>query len=100
MVTTAIVSNHTRETYAGLDFSELPFHHMAVTRETNRQKETAILKLVDETRTDLVVLARYMQILSDEMSASLSCRCIFIHHSLLTGFKGATSYHQAHERGI
>jgi formyltetrahydrofolate deformylase len=100
MVPTAIVSNHPRETYAGLDFGDIPFHHMAVTRETKRQQETAILKLVDETRTDLVVLARYMQILSDEMSASLSGRCINIHHSFLPGFKGAKPYHQAHERGV
>jgi formyltetrahydrofolate deformylase len=100
MVPTAIVSNHPRETYAGLDFGDIPFHHMPVTRETKRQQENAILKLVDETRTDLVVLARYMQILSDEMSASLSGRCINIHHSFLPGFKGAKPYHQAHERGV
>jgi formyltetrahydrofolate deformylase len=100
MVPTAIVSNHPRETYAGLDFGDIPFHHMTVTRETKRQQESAILKLVDETKTDLVVLARYMQILSDEMSAALSGRCINIHHSFLPGFKGAKPYHQAHERGV
>jgi formyltetrahydrofolate deformylase len=100
MIPTAIVSNHARETYAGLDFGDIPFHHVPVTRETKRQQETAILKLVDETKTDLVVLARYMQILSDEMSASLSGRCINIHHSFLPGFKGAKPYHQAHERGV
>ena len=100
MVPTAIVSNHPREIYAGLDFGDIPFHHMPVTRETRRQQETAILKLVDETKTDLVVLARYMQILSDEMSAGLSGRCINIHHSFLPGFKGAKPYHQAHERGV
>jgi len=100
MVPTAIVSNHPREIYAGLDFGDIPFHHMPVTRETKRQQETAILKLVDETKTDLVVLARYMQILSDEMSAGLSGRCINIHHSFLPGFKGAKPYHQAHERGV
>jgi formyltetrahydrofolate deformylase len=100
MIPTGIVSNHPRETYAGLDFGDIPFHHVPVTRETKRQQETAILKLVDETKTDLVVLARYMQILSDEMSASLSGRCINIHHSFLPGFKGAKPYHQAHERGV
>jgi formyltetrahydrofolate deformylase len=100
MVPTAIVSNHPRETYAGLDFGDIPFHHMPVTRETKRQQEQAVLQLVDETKTDLVVLARYMQILSDEMSASLSGRCINIHHSFLPGFKGAKPYHQAHERGV
>lgn len=87
MIPTAIVSNHPRETYAGLDFGDIPFHHMPVTKETKRDQEQAILKLVEETKTDLVVLARYMQILSDEMSASLSGRCINIHHSFLPGFK-------------
>lgn len=100
MVPTAIVSNHPRETYAGIDFGDIPFHHLPVTKETKRQQEQAILQLVDETKTDLVVLARYMQILSDEMSASLSGRCINIHHSFLPGFKGAKPYHQAHERGV
>ncbi|WP_315768771.1 MULTISPECIES: formyltetrahydrofolate deformylase [unclassified Bradyrhizobium] len=100
MIPTAIVSNHPRETYAGLDFGDIPFHHMPVTRDTKRDQEQAILKLVEETRTDLVVLARYMQILSDEMSASLSGRCINIHHSFLPGFKGAKPYHQAYERGV
>ncbi|MGJ4903937.1 formyltetrahydrofolate deformylase [Bradyrhizobium sp. HKCCYLS2058] len=100
MIPTAIVSNHPRETYAGLDFGDIPFHHMPVTKDTKRDQEQAILKLVDETRTDLVVLARYMQILSDEMSASLSGRCINIHHSFLPGFKGAKPYHQAYERGV
>ncbi|CAL78943.1 Formyltetrahydrofolate deformylase (Formyl-FH(4) hydrolase) [Bradyrhizobium sp. ORS 278] len=100
MIPTAIVSNHPRETYAGLDLGEIPFHHMPVTKETKRDQEQAILKLVDDTKTDLVVLARYMQILSDEMSASLSGRCINIHHSFLPGFKGAKPYHQAYERGV
>ncbi|MGJ5197318.1 formyltetrahydrofolate deformylase [Bradyrhizobium sp. HKCCYLRH1030] len=100
MIPTAIVSNHPRETYAGLDFGDIPFHHMPVTKDTKRDQEQAILKLVEETRTDLVVLARYMQILSDEMSASLSGRCINIHHSFLPGFKGAKPYHQAYERGV
>src|ERR1700759_4948279 len=89
MEQTAIVSNHPRETYAGLDFGDIPFHHMPVTRETKRQQEQAVLKLAEETKTDLVVLARYMQILSDEMPASLAGRCINIHHSFLPGFNGA-----------
>src|SRR5215475_5031403 len=83
MVPTAIVSNHPRETYAGLDFGDIPFHHLPVTKETRREQEGAILDLVRETKTDLVVLARYMQILSDEMSATLAGRCINIHHSFL-----------------
>jgi formyltetrahydrofolate deformylase len=100
MIPTAIVSNHPRETYAGLDFGDIPFHHLPVTRETKREQENAIIKLVEDTQTDLVVLARYMQILSNEMSAQLSGRCINIHHSFLPGFKGAKPYHQAYERGV
>ncbi|HZR90737.1 MAG TPA: formyltetrahydrofolate deformylase [Bradyrhizobium sp.] len=100
MIPTAIVSNHPRETYAGLDFSGIPFHHLPVTRETKPAQEEAIFKLVQETGTDLVVLARYMQILSDDLSAKLSGRCINIHHSFLPGFKGAKPYHQAHDRGV
>jgi formyltetrahydrofolate deformylase len=100
MIPTAIVSNHPRETYGALDFGEIPFHYMPVAKETKREQENAVWKLVQDTATDLVVLARYMQILSDEMSARLSGRCINIHHSFLPGFKGARPYHQAHERGV
>jgi formyltetrahydrofolate deformylase len=100
MVPTAVVSNHPRETYAGLDFGSIPFHHLPVTKETKHAQEDAIFKLVQETRTDLVVLARYMQILSDDLSVKLAGRCINIHHSFLPGFKGAKPYHQAHERGV
>jgi len=100
MVPTAIVSNHPRETYAGLDFGDIPFHHLPVTKDTRSEQERAILELVGKTQTDLVVLARYMQILSDDLSAKLTGRCINIHHSFLPGFKGARPYHQAHERGV
>jgi formyltetrahydrofolate deformylase len=100
MIPTAIVSNHPRETYSNLDFGEIAFHYLPVTKETRREQEAAIWDLVGKTKTDLVVLARYMQILSDEMSAKLSGRCINIHHSFLPGFKGARPYHQAHERGV
>ncbi len=100
MIPTAIVSNHPRETYAGLDFGEIPFHYLPITKETKHEQEGAIWSLVGQTRTDLVVLARYMQILSDQMSAKLAGRCINIHHSFLPGFKGARPYHQAHERGV
>ncbi len=100
MIPTAIVSNHPRETYAGLDFGDIPFHHLPVTKESKREQEGKIWDMVGETRTDLVVLARYMQILSDDLSAKLSGRCINIHHSFLPGFKGAKPYHQAHERGV
>ena len=100
MIPTAIVSNHPRESYGALDFGDIPFHHLPVTRETKRAQEDAVWQLVQDTGTDLVVLARYMQILSDEMSARLNGRCINIHHSFLPGFKGAKPYHQAHERGV
>ena len=100
MIPTAIVSNHPRETYSSLDLGDIPFHYLPVTKESRHAQETAIWDLVTQTSTDLVVLARYMQILSDEMSAKLSGRCINIHHSFLPGFKGARPYHQAHERGV
>jgi formyltetrahydrofolate deformylase len=100
MIPTAIVSNHPRESYANLDFGDIPFHYLPVTADTRREQEVAIWQLVRQTRTDLVVLARYMQILSDEMSVKLAGRCINIHHSFLPGFKGARPYHQAHERGV
>jgi formyltetrahydrofolate deformylase len=96
----AIVSNHPRETYASLDFGDVPFHYLPVTKETKSAQEAAIWELVTKTESDLVVLARYMQILSDDLTAKLSGRCINIHHSFLPGFKGARPYHQAHERGV
>jgi len=100
MIPTAIVSNHPRETFANLDFGEIAFHHLPVTKETRREQEAAILDLFGRTKTDLVVLARYMQILSDETSSKLAGRCINIHHSFLPGFKRARPYHQAHARGV
>ena len=100
MIPTAIVSNHPRETYNGIDFGDIPFHHLPITKETKSEQEAAIWDLVNETKSELVVLARYMQILSDDMSAKLSGMCINIHHSFLPGFKGARPYHQAHARGV
>ncbi|MGL3210597.1 formyltetrahydrofolate deformylase [Bradyrhizobium sp. BR 1433] len=100
MEITAIVSNHGREHLAYTDIGGLPFYHLPVTRQTKMEQEARIWELVQETNTDLVVLARYMQILSDGLSAKLSGRCINIHHSFLPGFKGAKPYHQAHERGV
>ncbi len=96
----AIVSNHPRETYAHLDIVDLPFHHLPVTRQTKMEQETRLWELIRETNTDVVVLARYMQILSDGLTAKLSGRCINIHHSFLPGFKGANPYTQAHDRGV
>jgi len=100
MIPTAIVSNHPRQAFAHLDFGEIPFHHLPVAVQTRAAQEAAILRLIGETSSDLVVLARYMQILSDQMSAQLAGRCINIHHSFLPGFKGARPYHQAHARGV
>jgi formyltetrahydrofolate deformylase len=100
MAITAIVANHPREGYKDLEFGDIPFHYLPVTRDTKSEQEAQIIRLVEETGAELVVLARYMQILSDAMSAQLSGRCINIHHSFLPGFKGAKPYHQAHIRGV
>lgn len=95
-----IVANHPRETYAHLDFGDVPFHHLPITRETRLEQESRIWEIVRDGRADLVVLARYMQVLSDGLVAKLTGRCINIHHSFLPGFKGAKPYHQAHARGV
>ncbi|WP_199084544.1 formyltetrahydrofolate deformylase [Bosea sp. ASV33] len=95
-----VVSNYPRETFPDLDFGEIPFHHFPITKETKPEQEARIWALVEQERVDLVILARYMQVLSDELSARLSHRCINIHHSFLPGFKGAKPYHQAHTRGV
>ncbi len=96
----AIVSNHPADTFDNIDISGIPFHHLPVSRANKAEQEEQIWGLVQQTQADLVVLARYMQILSDEMSARLSGKCINIHHSFLPSFKGAKPYHQAFERGV
>jgi len=100
MELTAVVSNHPRSHYSSLDFGGIPFRHLPVEKNNKAAQEAALLSLVEGTRTELVVLARYMQVLSDDLSARLAGRCINIHHSFLPGFKGAKPYHQAHERGV
>jgi len=95
-----IVANHPRETYAHVTFGAVPFHYLPVTRETRPQQEAQLRTVIRDTRADLVVLARYMQILSDELTRELAGRCINIHHSFLPGFKGARPYHQAYARGV
>ncbi|HWL18159.1 MAG TPA: formyltetrahydrofolate deformylase [Bradyrhizobium sp.] len=100
MTPVAIVSNHPLATYDGLDLGGIPFHHMPVTRTTKLEQESALWHLIQDSKADLVVLARYMQVLSDALSAKLLGRCVNIHHSFLPGFKGAKPYHQAHERGV
>jgi formyltetrahydrofolate deformylase len=95
----AVVSNHTdfRELVGSYD---IPFHHIPVTRDTKSQAEARLLEIVREEGVELVVLARYMQVLSDDLCKQLSGRIINIHHSFLPSFKGAKPYHQAHARGV
>jgi formyltetrahydrofolate deformylase len=100
MEVVGIISNHPRDAYAHLDFATVPFHHLPVTRETRMEQEAQIWDLLRATQTELAVLARYMQVLSDGLVAKLAGRCINIHHSFLPGFKGAKPYHQAHARGV
>jgi formyltetrahydrofolate deformylase len=100
MTPTAIVSNHGIEHYAGIDLAGTPFHHLPITKDSKMEQEGQIWSLVKETGSELVVLARYMQVLSDTLTAKLLGRCINIHHSFLPGFKGAKPYHQAHGRGV
>lgn len=95
----AVVSNH--PDLEGLaDWHGVPFHHIPVTAATKPDAEAALLELVDALGVELVVLARYMQVLSDSATARLTGRAINIHHSFLPSFKGAKPYHQAHERGV
>jgi formyltetrahydrofolate deformylase len=95
-----VVSNHPREAINTLMLGDIPFHHLPMAKGQKAAQEAQVRAIVDETRAELVVLARYMQILSDDMAAFLSGRCINIHHSFLPGFKGAKPYHQAHARGV
>ncbi|TRW16811.1 formyltetrahydrofolate deformylase [Glacieibacterium frigidum] len=95
-----IVSNHPKDAMQISMIGDIPYHFLPVTRDTKPAQEAAIKAIVTETGADLVVLARYMQILSDDLATFLSGRCINIHHSFLPGFKGAKPYHQAHDRGV
>jgi formyltetrahydrofolate deformylase len=95
-----IVSNHPRDAISHTHIGDIPFHHLPVTKKSKAEQEADIRRIADETRAELVVLARYMQILSDEQAAHFAGRCINIHHSFLPGFKGAKPYHQAHARGV
>ena len=94
-----VVSNH--ETHRAMaEAAGVPFIYLPVTPETKADAERRLLELVDEHNIDLVVLARYMQVLSDDLCRSLAGRAINIHHSFLPGFKGARPYHQAYDRGV
>ena len=95
----AVVSNHP-DAGALVRSYGLEFHHVPVTPDTKPDAEKRLMELVDETGADLVVLARYMQVLSDDLCRQLSGRAINIHHSFLPSFKGARPYHQAFDRGV
>jgi formyltetrahydrofolate deformylase len=95
-----IICNHPREALHTSMIGDIPFHYLPVTKDTKPAQEAQIKAIVDQSGAELVVLARYMQILSDDLAGFLSGRCINIHHSFLPGFKGAKPYHQAFARGV
>ena len=95
----AVISNH-EELKKIASWYEVPFHHFPVTPETKKEQEEKLLQLVEKEGVDLVVLARYMQILSEALCQKMSGRIINIHHSFLPSFKGAKPYHQAYDRGV
>ena len=96
---TAVVSNH-QALRTMVEQEKIPFIHLPVSKDTKSEQESRLMEIVDESGAELVVLARYMQILSDTLCSQLAGRCINIHHSFLPGFKGARPYHQAFERGV
>jgi formyltetrahydrofolate deformylase len=100
MELTAVVSNHDASSFPHANLSGIAFHHLPVTRDTKLEQEAELWRLIGETRTDIVVLARYMQVLSEQLCKTLAGRVINIHHSFLPGFKGARPYEQAHARGV
>jgi len=95
----AIVSNH-EDSRATADYENIPYHYLPVSKDTKAEQEAEVIHLAQETGADLVVLARYMQVLSDKFATRLYGQIINIHHSFLPSFKGAKPYHQAHERGV
>lgn len=95
-----IIANHPANTYADTDFYGIPFHYLPITKNTKAAQEEQIWEIFQNSGAELIVLARYMQILSNEFSQKLAGRCINIHHSFLPGFKGARPYHQAFARGV
>ena len=95
----AIVSNHP-DMAPLAKFYGVPFHHWPCTNATKTEQESRVLRLIEDQQVDLVILARYMQILSDGFCEAMSGRIINIHHSFLPSFKGARPYHQAHARGV
>lgn len=99
MEVTAVVSNH-QDLRPMVEREGIRFVHLPVTKDTKAQQESRLVEIIEETESELVVLARYMQILSNDLTQKLSGRCINIHHSFLPGFKGAKPYHQAYDRGV
>ena len=99
MEITAVISNH-QDLRPMVEREGIRFIHLPVTAATKAQQEQRLLEIVEETSSELIVLARYMQILSNEITEKLSGRCINIHHSFLPGFKDAKPYHQAYARGV
>ena len=95
-----IVSNHPSDALNLTLHNGLPYHHLPLIQENKGEQEGEIRRIIENTGAELVVLARYMQILSDDLASYLAGRCINIHHSFLPGFKGAKPYHQAHKRGV
>ena len=95
----AVISNHTDCQSLAL-WHNIPFHHLPIDKSNKPQQEARIIEVLKQTNAELLVLARYMQILSDEMCTELSGHAINIHHSFLPSFKGAKPYHQAHARGV
>lgn len=95
----AVLSNH-EDCKSLADWHGVPFHHLPITKDTKPEQEAQILNLMKICNADLLVLARYMQILSDDLCQKLAGRAINIHHSFLPSFKGARPYHQAHARGV
>jgi len=94
-----VVSNHP-DLRSLVEWHQIPFHHLPVTADSRSQQEAQILEIIERDNVDLLVLARYMQILSNDLCRALSGRCINIHHSFLPSFKGARPYHQAYARGV
>jgi formyltetrahydrofolate deformylase len=100
MEVVGIIANYPRAFYDNIDFGAIPFHYLPVEKETKMEQEAQVWETIRAAEADVVVLARYMQVLSDGLVAKLTGRCINIHHSFLPGFKGAKPYHQAHKRGV
>ncbi|WP_126173908.1 formyltetrahydrofolate deformylase [Altericroceibacterium xinjiangense] len=96
----AVINNHPQEVLTTSLIQDIPYHYLPITKDTKPQQEAQIKQIITDSGAELVVLARYMQILSDDLAGFLSGRCINIHHSFLPGFKGAKPYHQAYDRGV